>query len=295
MTDYVYLKSDHGFGYFLRQLESAFIFCKTHEAKLVVDLRNSTYLDDQSINAFETFFKPIRTRSPEIITDTVAIDNLLEKYSLKVPSNFLSAEDGLWAGDKKGLEKALVQVAKGNGLSKKIAPSGIVLNNLNKYKDLFFQPDKYIVGLHVRFGNKEKGWSKLPERFTKRDKHIIFNKLDAYLSGLTKLQRRVGIFVCSDTASFVKEIKSRYDNVICIDRFFLDDGAGAFISDKCLNPTRKSKSIEKIHKYGRINIGTEALTELFLLKECDILIRTPSSFSDLAKNSGVPCIEVAKS
>jgi hypothetical protein len=104
----------------------------------------------------------------------------------------------------------------------------------------------------------------------------------------------VGIFVCSDTESVVEEVKNRYNNVICTSRYYLDKGAGAHIGQGGLNKSVKAEAIKKMSRYGLAKIGVEALTDLFLLRDCDIIIRTPSSFSDVAKNSGVPCIEVVK-
>jgi len=291
--NYVYFKSSDGLGCVIEQLESAFAFCKAHEkAHLLIDLRNNPYLDDPSANAFEVFFKPVRSRKPAITTNPQSIDELVVKHDLKSPSVFASAKEGLWKGDQSGLTKALNQISKGKGLSQKLVPSDVVLNNLNKYKSIFFHPDKYIIGIHARFGNNENNWAKLPDRLSKKSKHVIFNKVNAYLSSLSKLQKRVGIFVCSDTESFIKEVKHKYDNVICIDRFFLDEGAGASLGGDALNKKNKNDSIQKIENHGRMRVGVEALTDMFLLKECDFLFRTPSSFSVLAVNSGIPTLEV---
>jgi hypothetical protein len=287
--NYVYLKPACGFGSFISQLDRAFMYCKTHSrTKLLVDFRSSPYANDPNINAFELYFEPVNSRKPTVITDTDTIDEILSDRA------DLKENEIPWSSDPKGLARAEYQISQGKSISQKLVPTEIVRQNIKRYKDPFFSPDKYIVGVHARFGNREEGWSKDPQRLNKKNKNLVFNKLSEYLSNIRKLQRRVGVFVCSDTPSFIEEMKDRYDSTISTNRFFLSEGAGASPHDIYLNKSKKTESVRKIEEYGRTRIGTEALTDIFLLKECDVLFKTPSSFSDLAENSGVPCINIGK-
>ena len=287
---YVWFKSTSGLGDTIAQLEKAFAFCKFKGIDtLLIDLRNNPYLDDPLLNAFEEFFEPIKTRKPAIITNVHEIEIMTRGMG-----DVGVYDEGVWKSNEGELEKAQVNISKGKGLSPKLRLKKTVIKNLNKYKAIFFQQDKYIIGVHVRYGNNENGCGKLPNRLTKRNKNIIFNSIDNYLSRLNKLQKRVGIFICSDTKSFIQEFKSRYYNVIHIERFFLDDSSGASLDKEALNQKNRSDTLQKIDEYGRTRVGIEALTDMFLLKECDILFRTPSSFSDLAVNSGVLPINLTK-
>lgn len=121
---------------------------------------------------------------------------------------------------------------------------------INSYKSQNW--DANMIGVHVRY----------------TDRKISLNKINHYIQRQTKNMKEYVIFLCTDNKEIEKLFINKYKKVVCTKKWFPNNGLTMHNNNLCPDP---------------IQNGIEALVDMYLLSQCDVIIHSSrSTFSQVS-------------
>lgn len=307
MPKYIITQRITGWGDVLCGLVHALAYADKFKRTLVVNWSNSCYLSDDlkgKINAFLLFFKKIKDVDIDIISDDRVLNiKFNDPIRLKIippwkPDKHLPVNVNACDGDilnnaysnNRDLKNETIILTKGGlnpdflSSTEKIKYYGKLqlkdeINNrvLDYISNNSRNKDYEIIGVHLRHGNAGE---LNPFMLNAKNVDKIFNIYCHEINNIAlNISKEYKLFVSTDSPAMLKRFKSRFDNVIHQDRFFVPEGKGSHpVPGNLIYYESKHEKKDNNQKYDLIRIGEEALIDMWLLSYCDHLIHNRSEF-----------------
>lgn len=129
-----------------------------------------------------------------------------------------------------------------------------VLDNVNNIWSKFFDPNDYVVGIHVR--GTDKVWG---------GKKILPNDYIPYIDKILSKHNNVKIFLATDDPDYISPITEKYGDIV-----------------KYTEAQRDKENIFLVNKGSNYQKGLDVLTDSLLLSKSNFLIKSSSAVSEFA-------------
>ena len=283
---FIVCKGTSGMGNRILAACTALLYGEISNRNVVIDWRDNSYSEEDNKNTFPTYFNcptsyPVDVLAgatsvyPELWTGNLdeSLGDLRSKLGLKgysemsfdVSRTNYSADflvlcaythkilslRPLFTGDFEYLSEMTTPEILRSILDSKLHLVKEIHDSIYSYKAKNFSENT--IGVHVRYTD-----IKVPlEKLIAKVKHLVNNKKDAT------------IFLATDSQVVIERLKQKFPRVITADKWFPPTGERMHQNwDNCPN---------------RYQNGVEALTDLYLLSECDNLVfSSKSSFGYVA-------------
>jgi len=265
-----------GLGSDLISIVGAHYYARKTGRNLVIDWRNSRYLQTKSISAFNLLFKPMR----EINSVTVLHDERdLDENNYPKPIAHLEGLEpkAFHTIINKGIDlKAptiictkpmhhLPDACEQRSILSQITPIDSIISLILEFKQQHFNFGP-VVGIHIRHGNGENLGFGRDDLINQGYDNIV----DACIRIVTKFDfKDPSIFVCTDSWQLEQAFKNRYPRTITYYKNLDQQTFGPLHTDR----------------YG-LDGAYHAIAEMFLLRYCDTLLFNRSWFSHYARIMG---------
>jgi hypothetical protein len=135
--------------------------------------------------------------------------------------------------------------------TQKMPISDHIKRNISSFKSKYWR--EKVIGVHIRYTDRKINIDK----YQKPLKYFLEKYPSAY------------IFLCTDNKQILKYFEEEYDRLFWLEKWYPEDNKTMHQNDKCPN---------------RYHNGIEALMDMYLLAECDVLIYAGhSTFSWISK------------
>ena len=299
---FVVCKGTSGMGNRILAACTAILYGEISNRKVVIDWRDNSYSDNNKENAFPTYFNcptsyPIESlpvtnsifpglwrgnldkslgglRSEmnikslsEISFDSSNIDYLEEIIVFCAYTHKIRSLQPLFTGKFEYLSKMTIPEILSSVLNSKLQLVENIQNSISHYKQANFS--SHTIGVHIRY----------------TDIKVPLAKIIDKIESLANAEPDSTVFLATDSQVVVEHLKERFSKVITAEKWFPPKG-------------------ERMHQNwdncpSRYQNGLEAITDLYLLSECDKLVFSSkssfgyvSSLLSKAKSQNVYDVEI---
>ncbi len=273
---YVISRRNTGLGDCLISLYSAWLFAQRTRRVLVIDWRFTPYKQLRSSSLYLQLFEIIEDLDGVNVLEFETIASQLANLDIYPPNRRLNFFDQdlsdrqeifnliRWGEDRK--ESIIIfdhclnwdqmlGTSRSNGFFNKFVPTSVVAERISKIAQKHFTGNP-LIGIHVRHGNggnimgHQKYW----------DEVGLESCVEAMSFALKTFQQPCQLFLATDSRFVENYIKSKFPGVVTQHKFLNEIDRG-----------------ELHHTRGEVDIALEAIVDLFLLSQCDVLVRFPKS------------------
>lgn len=265
-----------GLGSDLVSVAGAFFYARNTGRNLVIDWRNSLYLDNGATNLFPLLFE-----IPDTIdgVDIFMADGNFDDGTLAPPLKYCKALDFKEYHEEmlcspRAVRESIVVTRPMHHLPSEemqknifslIHPKKPLLEQIEAYRREHFG-EKRMAGIHIRHGNGEFLGEKRDLLILRGIQHIVDKCTEILINASPQPEK---VFICTDSQELRDALSHRFPDSCYYASTIGTRGEGA------------------IHNSRRGLRGVEdALMEMWLLSYCDTLVYNPSWFSHYARITG---------